>query len=168
MAVGMVTKLDLLAAFCESTLNAHKSGVKVHKRYRHQANPGTSRADRIQVMGDPAYYLEVRYSGPFESTVDVKGGEALQGTHRFVVQFIYEYEDDDNYDRSSARTFNEMVHQISDATPGLMIAINTTPVIGSGTDRCVLYHTMNDSQDVIPLSNRTPAHYWTCEVEVEG
>lgn len=170
MATAQHTKKALLAAACEAALNAHPYGtVKVATRYRRQTERRTSRRDRVALMGDPCFYLEVLRSGPFESTVDVNGGASLQGIDRFQVSLFFAFSDHNDYSKSSQKKFEKLCYAEGD-TPGLLVKLRDTTIVGTGDERCVLYQPENDVEDVVPLDDAATeaAHLLTFSIGIEG
>lgn len=172
----MATKRLLLATLCESVLQAHAAPLgladvlHVETRYRRQTEPTAYRADRVRLMGDPCWYLEVLHAGPFTPTVDVSGGRVTQGLHAFRVSVWRQYHESEAYEASSQYLWDQMIHAESDDVPGLLRALRDRPIVGTGDDRVVVYPPEGESDDVIPLDEggEEAAHYLTMTVQVEG
>ena len=74
MAVSMMDKRQALTDYCTGILQAHQAGLKAEQRFRRATELKVTRRERVAVMGDPVYYLEVIETGPTERTIsDAQG-----------------------------------------------------------------------------------------------
>ena len=153
-------KRDALASFCESTLTAVKSGLEVSKRWRLPATPNASRADRVGLMGDPAYYLEIHAGG---SGSEDDQAIAQKVDHFFQVSLWLGYEDNDSYSRSSQSTWDNLVEGAS----GLLPKLRAEPRLQTASGpTSTLWQPQSVTEDIVALSNRgqEKAHYLTLEI----
>lgn len=176
MAVSMVNKRQALAAFCQAKLEAHHASLNASQRYRRQTEPQASRRERIKVMGDPAYYLEVLDAGPTVMTMEDEHLRYVGGKHRFRVSLWLQYSDHASYALSSQKRFDDMVESTDDDAPGLLHALRTEALgdvtaldsDGETTRRLRFSQPEGDEKDVIPLDESATevAHYLTFEISI--
>lgn len=153
-------KRDALADFCETTLTAVKSGLELSTRWRQPATPGAARADRVALMGDPAYYLEVHNSG---RASDDNDAIAHRVDHFFQVSLWLGYEDNDTYSKSSQKEWDDLV----EGSDGLLPSLAAKPRLQTASGpTSTLWQPQDVTNDVVALSNRgqEKAHYLTFEI----
>ena len=172
MAASMMDKRQALSDFCAGILEAHQAGLKAEQRHRRETEMKVSRRERITVMGDPAYYLEVLETGPTERTISDEQKRFLGGIHRFQVSFYLQYADDEDYDDSSQKAFDALVESTDAAKVGLLPALRC---LGLETLRAASGEVLRvrqpsaDAKDVVPLDEQgtEAAHLLTFTIDVE-
>ena len=170
MAVSMTEKRQALTDYCVSILTAHQVGLKAEQRFRRETELQGTRKERVAVMGDPAYYLEVIETGPTERTAKDEQGRFLGGLHRFRVTFYLQYADDASYSASSQKTFDDMVESTADPL-GLLPALRCLGLetLSAGGEQLRLRQPSDDVKDVVPLDGQAQeaAHLLTFTIAVE-
>lgn len=160
-AVTPKEKLDALASFCETALEAVRPGLRVETRYRRQTEPNAARRDRIAVMGDPCYYLEIRHAGPTAGSDLRRSGQPGHLGHRFALTLFYQYADAAAYAQSSQATFDALAGALLDSLRQVQSFDGTTIHVGQPEE---------DAEDVWPLDERgtEAAHVLTFFIELGG
>ena len=168
----MTAKRQALTDYCAGILTAHQAGLKAEQRHRRETEMKATRRERIAVMGDPAYYLEVLETGPTERTAKDEQGRFLGGIHRFQVTLYLQYADDEDYDNSSQSRFDDMVESTDESAIGLLPALRC---LGLETLRAASGEVLRvrqpsaDAKDVVPLDEQgtEAAHLLTFTIAVE-
>ena len=172
--VSASEKLQTLLAFCAETLGAHEAGsLRFAGRFRRQTQLQTDRQDRVRVMGQPAYYLEVIETGPSQSQARA-GGSVVRRRHRFRVSLWYQYQDAETDQAASQARFDALVEGTDPARPGLLwglrtvVFLQTEPASGGGGRRLRLWQPEHDHKDVVPLDleGTELAHYLTFTIDI--
>jgi hypothetical protein len=162
----MQAKRSALADRLKTTAEAHGDTYKVENRFRRVTLPGPVGHVRRRVMGDPIRYIEVR-----EGTTDPQSDRDGYGAiHAFDVVVFVEYDDADQFDRSSEKTFNELLHNESSPI-GLLPDIEQADLLrdGSGAPLGRMEVQGTATPDIIVLDDRddlaSHTHSFTVTVE---
>lgn len=110
MANPMKIKRGLLKDFLEEVLQVHDSDYTIVDRLRMATFQQTSRAERIQVMGEKYAYGEVLYRPISTPEGQRSAGSTSRNRHHDYDVFIwYKYEDDDLYRNSSQKVWDDIM-----------------------------------------------------------
>lgn len=162
-----VTKRSDLATFCVGALTARKSGLKHDDTYRGADEAGVSRADRVRVMGDPVYYLEILHTvGPLTSPSPgaiVSGGKMSLSIDTFRVSLWLEQSKDGS---TSQSVFDNLLHAQTAGEEGLIYKLSQTLRIGSSVRFSMPREPV---EDVVWMgTDQARAHYATFTIDLEG
>jgi hypothetical protein len=158
---AMVNKRQQLKKFIHDTLKVHDDFVVVD-RLREATFKSQTRQERTQVMGDPTKYCEVLWSGVGEGTqIDSVGDSVLDG-HLFRVNLWYQYHDDERYEFSSQKVFDD----ICEADDGLLKTLRNTDII-QGEELIYLYQPTSVEITEVSLDGQYElAHFLTFTISL--
>lgn len=134
-------------------------------------------SERVSVMGDPLWYMQVLHVGPTTVHKETSDGQLISASHRFAIMLFFEFLDAPREEDSSTNIFEAMTDGVGDPC-GLLPWIRAQGVkrvtefdvrghpIHDGLLRYKLME--DDIRSVVPVeSTGTIAqHVFTTEVEV--
>lgn len=167
----MMTKRTALHDLCKTTLEAHRSGLRTATYFRNADDPRRDRADRVRVMGDPCWYMEVLHEATEAEGTVVSGGKWLLAYDRFRVYVWFAYADAPTYAASSQSTWDTMMHGQEDGAEGLIYTLTQAVAVGdSPTRKDTLQQQGIVTGDVVPLDmgGKELAHFCTFTIDLEG
>ena len=171
--LDLTEKTDALATFLRGALESHDTDYTVERRVREAVVRGTSRRDRLGVMGDPARYLllaPVAPSYPADGRKRSGRGAPLERTDTFFCQLWHGYEDAASFEASSQAAFERVVgdqpDEGSSAPIGLLPALAQEATLSEGAAR--LHDPADVTLDLVALDGQAQelAHYLSFSIDV--
>lgn len=100
-------KREAFISFIKEYIHTYLPNYKIENRVR-RATLGTfNRQQRIAVMGEKSEYGEVLSGTPTsESTISNANTSPVVQGHNFIINLWYVYKDDEDYDKSSQKTWD--------------------------------------------------------------
>lgn len=164
----MKIKRDLLKDFVATTLQAHDPDYTVVDRLRMATFQQTSRAERIQIMGESYAYAEVLHR-PQQTPEGQRSAKSTTRNkhHTYDVFVWYKYEDADSYANSSQKLWDDITY----GPGGLIMSLEDKPYLedGSGNQYTVSNPRNQQSHEVVIDSNPLElAHFMNFQIRIRG
>ena len=179
MAFGVPEKKAWLAGICAEYLREHTSvmqevwpgqpvGLNVETRYRRVLDYASSRQERVDVMGDPCWYLVVMETGPTRSTHERSDLGYRGGIHTFELVLNLQYKDHDDPDQASQAVFDQMTEGW-DMPWGLLMQLRRVGYVSHEGCTLQIASVYDDQKTIVSLDsdNEDAAHMLYCKVEVD-
>lgn len=156
----------VLGELVVATLNAVKPNVKSATWYDPATEPRRTRDDRVAVMGDPAYYVEL-LPAKTEPRRPSEGGAVMSwlDTIRITLWLQGFWVVDDAYDDTTMKTFEDLIW----ADPGgLITVLHETQTYKGTLGTITIRKPSNVVEDLLPLDLQAEeaAHELTLLIEV--
>lgn len=136
-----------LAAYLRDAADAVKAGLAVERRYRELR--GINRGERLAIMGDDLYYLEVLPTDLAFDDVD-PSRFARDRVYTYSVALHHEYEDADTYAAASQSTWDPIAQAVLEA----VAERSFIPTEGGFSERIDLELDGAATLDIQPLDER--------------
>jgi hypothetical protein len=106
-----MTERQIISDKLKTILQSVDSNYRVEQRLRRETFDATSRLKRVEIMGENTTYAEVLSRSPFVSANKASNTRS-DYSYTFDVNIWYGYQDNDIYDNSSQKVFDDVVREV--------------------------------------------------------
>lgn len=169
----MTTKRDLLKAFLLDVVQHYDQGYTLEDRLRMATFQQTSRAERIEIMGENYAYGEVLHR-PSQTPDGQRSAKSTTRNkpHTFDVFLWHKLDDGDSYEQSSQKLWDDLTYEKDDSEEdyGVIPSIeNKSYFEDSGNQYIVLKPVNIQSHEVVMDNNPLElAHFMNFQVTIKG